>query len=359
MKTIKVLASKPYNVYIGAGLLDHAGELLRPVLRGDAAMAVTDDAVGPLYLERLKAALSSAGLRVSEHVIPRGEASKNAENYLRLLSAMAEYGLTRADTVVALGGGVVGDLAGFAAATYMRGVGFVQIPTTLLAAVDASVGGKTAIDLPQGKNLAGAFYQPDAVVCDVSLLETLPEPVFRDGMAEVIKYAFIAETPLLERLKSPVSAQLEEIVALCVSIKRDIVCADERESGARKLLNFGHTVGHAIEKCSGYAVPHGRAVAAGMAVITRAAVHAGLCPPEVARALEELLIKYNLPADTHFSARELAAAALADKKRSGDGISLVLPVSLGQCVIREMPVDALEAFTAPALGASAKGGESL
>jgi 3-dehydroquinate synthase len=357
MKTIQVKASKTYNVYIGTGLLERAGELIRPVLRGEAAMVVTDDAVAPLYLERLKAALAGAGLRVYEHVVPRGEASKNAENYLKLLSAMAERGITRADAVIALGGGVTGDLAGFAAATYMRGIGFIQIPTTLLAAVDASVGGKTAIDLPQGKNLAGAFYQPDAVVCDVSLLDTLPEPVFQDGMAEVVKYAFIAETPLLEMLKSPVKPKLEDIIALSVSIKRDIVCADERESGERKLLNFGHTIGHAIEKCSGYTVPHGRAVAAGMAVITRAAVRAGLCLSEVSVSLEELLLRHNLPVDTHFSARELAEAALADKKRSGDAVSLVLPVSPGRCVIREMPTDALEAFIAPALGKSAKGGE--
>jgi 3-dehydroquinate synthase len=358
MKRISVNASKTYNVFIGDGLLGRIGELITPALRGGTAMIVTDDIVGPLYLEGLKSALSGMGPYVYTHIIPNGEASKNADNYVALLTAMAECGLTRSDTVFALGGGVVGDLAGFAAATFMRGVGLVQIPTTLLAAVDSSVGGKTAIDLPQGKNLAGAFYQPAAVVCDVALLKTLPESVFTDGMAEVIKYAFIAETPLLERLKSPIIPQLEDVIALCVSIKRDIVCADEWESGERKLLNFGHTMGHAIEKCSGYTISHGHAVAAGMAIITRAAVNAGLCPPEVAQMLEELLLQHSLPIDTHFSAQELASAAYSDKKRSGKNVFLILPESLGRCTIHEMPSDALEEFIAPALGITTqKGGE--
>jgi len=351
MKKITVRASKTYDIVIGFNLLDHLEEYLRPVMKGDTALIVTDDRVGPLYLERLKEALAAMGLRVLEHVIPHGEVSKSPEEYFRLVTAMADGGLTRRDTVFALGGGVVGDLAGFAAATYMRGVGFVQVPTTLLAAVDSSVGGKTGIDLPQGKNLAGAFYQPDAVICDLQLLDTLPEDVFTDGMAEVIKYAFIADSPLLVLLQNPIERPLlEDIVALCVSIKRDIVEIDEREGGARRLLNFGHTVGHAIETCSGYAVSHGRAVAAGMAVITRASVQAGYCPPAVSETLEALLRRHGLPTTAPYTARELSQAALSDKKRAGDALSLVLPETFGRCRVLEMSTKGFESFLAPALG---------
>lgn len=353
MKRITVRASKTYDIVIGFGLMENLKEHLRPALRGDAALVVTDDRVAPLYLDRLKKALADMGLRVLEHVIPHGEASKSPEAYFRLLAALADGGLTRRDTVFALGGGVVGDLAGFAAATYMRGAGFVQIPTTLLAAVDSSVGGKTGIDLPQGKNLAGAFYQPDAVICDLNLLDTLPEAVFQDGMAEVIKYAFIADSPLLVLLQNAIERPLlEDIVALCVSIKRDIVEQDEREGGARRLLNFGHTVGHAIETCSGYTISHGRAVAAGMAVITRASVLAGWCLPAVSETLETLLRRHNLPTTASYSARELAQAALSDKKRAGDVLSLVLPETFGRCRVTEMPTKDFESFIAPALGES-------
>ena len=200
MRTIQVNASRSYEIHIGAGLLPEAGEKIRPFCPGGLCAVVTDDIVDGLYADRLEQSLASADLRVVKFVFSHGEQGKNAENYLSLLNFLAESGLTRADCVVALGGGVPGDLAGFAAATYLRGVGFVQIPTTLLAAVDSSVGGKTAIDLPAGKNLAGAFYQPDLVLCDTDTLATLPDKQFRAGCAEVIKYAMLFDAEMFSDL---------------------------------------------------------------------------------------------------------------------------------------------------------------
>ncbi|NLA85923.1 MAG: 3-dehydroquinate synthase, partial [Clostridiales bacterium] len=277
MKKITVNASKTYDIQIGAGLLDQAGSYIADTVKGRTAAIVTDDRVDALYSGRLTASLATAGFTVIKYVIPNGEPSKNASQFIALLNYLADAKLTRADAVVALGGGVVGDLAGFAASSYMRGIGFIQIPTTLLAAVDSSVGGKTAIDLDSGKNLAGTFYQPDLVLCDHTLLDTLSEDYYRDGLAEVIKYGVIADRELFDMLKPPLKLRIEEIIARCVTIKRDIVSIDEKESGPRKLLNFGHTIGHAVETRSNYALSHGKAVAVGMAVISRASSKMGIC----------------------------------------------------------------------------------
>jgi 3-dehydroquinate synthase len=275
-------------------------------------------------------------------VIPHGEPSKNASNFISLLNLLADAKLTRADAVIALGGGVVGDLAGFAASSYMRGIGFIQIPTTLLAAVDSSVGGKTAIDLDSGKNLAGSFYQPDLVLCDHALLDTLSENCYRDGLAEVIKYGVIADEKLFDMLKPPIKLQIEEIIARCVTIKRDVVIVDEKEQGPRKLLNFGHTIGHAVEVCSHYGISHGKAVAIGMSVISRASSKMGFCDEATSGQIVAVIKSFGLPVTTDFSAKELSAAALGDKKRSGGLITLVVPEQIGLCVLRETPVDELE-----------------
>ncbi len=349
MKTVTVSASKTYDILIASGLLDGAGGYVRPFIPGGSAAIVTDDIVDRLYGGRLAASLTAAGLQTVRDVIPNGEASKNAETFIGLLNFLAESRLTRADAVVALGGGVVGDLAGFAAAAYMRGVRFIQIPTTLLAAVDSSVGGKTAIDLDAGKNLAGAFYQPEFVLCDLALLDTLRGEIFTDGLAEVIKYGVIADRELFDRLRKPIKPQLEEIVARCVSIKRDIVDADEFETGPRKLLNFGHTVGHAVERLSDYTVSHGRAVAVGMAVMARACAKSGICTDEAAREIVALIEAGGLPVTTDRGAAQLARAALSDKKRSGGTITLTVVERVGKCVLKDMPVEALESFIAPGL----------
>lgn len=342
MRTITVNTPKSYDIIIGVGLLDQAGKYMAEVVKGRSAAIVTDDHVAALYGGRLAASLMSAGFDVTRFVVPQGEPSKSASNFIALLNHLAEARLTRADAVVAFGGGVVGDLAGFAASAYMRGIGFVQIPTTLLAAVDSSVGGKTAIDLEAGKNLAGSFYQPDLVLCDHALLDTLSEDCYRDGLAEVIKYAVIADSALFRLLKPPVKLKIEEIIARCVTIKRDVVIVDEKEQGPRKLLNFGHTVGHAVEVCSSYAVSHGSAVAIGMAVISRACAKLGLCDAAASAQIVALIKSFGLPVKTDFDAKRLSDAALSDKKRSGGMITLVVPEQIGQCVLRETPVNELE-----------------
>lgn len=351
MTTVTVRASRPYEVTIGRGLLDTVGRQAAGQWKGRSAAVVSDSTVAPLYLNRVKDSLERAGFRVHSFVFPAGEDQKNGGTYLKLLEFLAARRLTRADGLIALGGGVVGDLAGFAAATFLRGIGFLQLPTTLLAAVDSSVGGKTAIDLTNGKNLAGAFYQPQAVLCDLDTLDTLPAEVFADGCAEVIKYGMIGDPALLARLETvDFRADPEELVARCVAQKRDLVEQDEFDTGARQLLNLGHTMGHGVEACSGYTVSHGRAVAIGMTLVTRAAVAFGRCPAEVLPRLRRLLERYGLPDATAYSAQALYEKTLSDKKRSGDTISLVVPIAWGASQLVRIPVSELPAWIERGLG---------
>jgi 3-dehydroquinate synthase len=239
---------------------------------------------------------------------------------------------------------VVGDLAGFGAAVYLRGICFVQIPTTLLAAVDSSVGGKTAVDLVAGKNLVGAFHQPSLVICDYKTLDTLPDNVFSDGCAEVIKYGVINNKPLFELLSNGIKDNIEEIIAICVKDKADIVSEDEFDTAKRQLLNLGHTVGHAIEACSSFEISHGSAVAMGKMIVTKAAVAMKLCEKSELERLEAALINADLPTNCQFSAKELTSVALADKKRSGDKITVVIPYSIGDSRLVKINVNELENF---------------
>ncbi len=335
-----------YEIHIEKGLADHAGELCSSVIKPCRALLLTDDTVDRLYGDRVDASLSNAGFSVVRYVILHGEASKSATDLIALLEKMASEHLTRADCLVALGGGVVGDLGGFASAVYLRGIRFVQIPTTLLAMVDASVGGKTAIDLVAGKNLAGAFHQPSLVICDPDLLSTLPPETFADGMAEVIKYAFISDRALYDRLVADDGSMtaLAEIIRLCIEDKRVLVEADETDRGARQLLNLGHTVGHAIEACSHFEISHGSAVAIGMVIITRAAEKMGVCAAGTTRALCTLLQKYRLPVACPFTTEQLYAVALSDKKRAGGSITLVVPHGIADSRLVTVPVDALEDY---------------
>ena len=339
MTTVQVKASRAYEVKIGRGLLATLGHEAAGLVKGRSAAMVSDSNVAPLYLDRVKDSLEEAGFRTCAFVFPAGESSKNGGTYLNLLEFLAENQITRSDTLVALGGGVVGDLTGFAAATFLRGVDFIQLPTTLLAAVDASVGGKTAIDLKNGKNLAGAFYQPRLVLCDLDTLDTLPDDIFADGCAEVIKYGMIGDEGLLDLLgQKDFRDDPEEVVARCIASKRDLVEADEFDTGARQLLNLGHTIGHGIEACSHYGISHGKAVAMGMTIITRSAIAQGMCPSESLSKLQKLLKQYGLPDATEYSAADLYEKTLSDKKRTGGTISLVVPIAWGKSVLHKVPV---------------------
>lgn len=333
-----------YDIPIGRGLRHKAGELISSIIKPCRVLLLTDDTVEALYASEVSASLAEVGYSVVCHVIPHGEASKSAQNLIALLEKMASEHLTRSDILVALGGGVVGDLGGFASAVYLRGIRFVQIPTTLLAMVDASVGGKTAIDLVAGKNLAGAFHQPSLVICDAECLNTLPPETFADGMAEVIKYAFISNRPLFDLLQGDATSDMEEVIRLCVEDKRVLVEADETDKGERQLLNLGHTVGHAIEACSEFVISHGSAVAMGMVIITRVAVKSGICSADTLDALISLLDKYHLPTACPFTTEQLYAVALSDKKRAGGIITLVVPYGVADSRLVTIPVDALEGY---------------
>ena len=342
IQTIHVHTQPEYDVTIGPGLLKKCGPRLKEALPLCRMAVVTDSNVAPLYLETVKSSLLEAGFKVSAYTFPAGEESKNFDTLSDILEFLAQEQLTRIDCVAALGGGVTGDMAGLAAALYLRGVTYVQLPTTLLAAVDSSVGGKTAIDLSAGKNLAGAFLQPSAVICDTDCLGTLPPEVFADGAAEAVKTGVLCDESLFALFEDgTLKADPAEVIARCVEYKAGVVERDEKEQGERKLLNLGHTVGHAIEKCSGYSIPHGHAVAAGLAVMARAAERLNWTNGAIAKRICACLEKLSLPVSTEFSPEALAEAALADKKRAGDSITIVVPKEIGTCELLKIPVSEL------------------
>lgn len=346
MNTISVSASKNYEVLVGSRLLSRLHTLIPQVTKAQSALIVSDSHVYPLYGTQVAEQLEMAGLRCCESfVFPAGEESKNGQVYLQLLNHLAKNQITRSDCIVALGGGVVGDLTGFAAATYLRGIDFIQIPTTLLAAVDSSVGGKTAIDLDAGKNLAGAFYQPSLVVCDTDTLSSLPTAVYLDGCAEVIKYAVLFDPFLFEMLEScGPDFPAQEVITRCVSLKRDVVAEDEFDRGTRQLLNLGHTLGHGIEAGSHFTVSHGQAVAIGMAMVAKAGEQYGITEAGLHRRLCSLLEKFRLPTKSPYDAQCIYTCALSDKKRSGDSVNLIIPERIGHCRIHPIAIRHLPAF---------------
>lgn len=340
MKTIAVNASVPYEVIIGDQLMENAGTYIARVCNPSACVIISDSNVFPLYGNILADALKSSGYQVYTFVFSAGETSKNAKTYIEILEFLASKKITRSDLLIALGGGVVGDITGFAAATYLRGIPYVQIPTTLLAMVDSSVGGKTAIDLQAGKNLVGAFYQPKVVLCDLRALDSLSPAVFQDGCAEVIKYGMLYDPILFDHLaEHNVNFSREYVIARCVELKADVVCQDEFDRGERQKLNLGHTIGHGIEAASGYGISHGQAVAAGMAIITKAACSIGECDFTVYQLLCGVLEHFCLPCSTDYSADTLFKSALSDKKRSGKTVNLIIPREVGNCIIMPTPIN--------------------
>lgn len=344
MKKIKINASVSYDVIIDSDILKNAGELAKAVVSPSTACIVTDSNVNSLYADTVERSFTESGFNVIKFVFKAGEASKSTHTLVSLLEFLAENRVTASDLIVALGGGVVGDLSGFASSVYLRGMRFIQIPTTLLSAVDSSVGGKTAVNLEAGKNLAGAFHQPSLVICDIKTLDTLSPEIFADGCAEVIKYGVINDKPLFELTKRGIRENLEEIIARCVKNKADIVCEDEFDKGKRQLLNLGHTGAHAIEHLSNFSISHGSAVAIGMVLVMRSAVSSGICDKSELDELISVLKSASLPTECSYSAKDIAEIALADKKRRGDSINLVIPYSIGNSRLVKTDVDELESF---------------
>lgn len=347
--TVPVRAkSRTYDVHVGLGILDKVGQLVRASAGGNVAAIISDSNVAELYASRVGASLEEAGYAVSTVVFPAGEQNKRFSTLETLLEGLAQAELSRDDVVVALGGGVTGDMAGLAAALYLRGIKVAQVPTSLLAMVDSSVGGKTAVDLEAGKNLAGAFFQPHVVAADVECLHSLSRELFVDSCGEVIKHGVLADPALFEALCShPLSSQdmddveLARIVARNVEIKRDVVDADETERGLRQTLNLGHTLGHAIEAASDYQLGHGSSVAAGLCCVARASELLGWADKGLSRHIEQLCLAHGLPVDTDLVHDEVLRYATHDKKRHGQTVNLVVPKRIGKVEIRTVSLDEL------------------
>ena len=346
MRTVKVNTSAPYDILIERGVINNAGQYIKNVTNAKKAFLITDTNVEKFYAEKVLTSLKNSGFDTDIFVYEAGEKRKTLSTISEMYSRMADFNMSRKDIVVALGGGVCGDMAGFAAATYMRGINFVQIPTSLLAQVDSSVGGKTGVDIAQGKNLVGAFLQPILVLIDPDTLSTLPEYYINDGMAEVIKYGCIKDSGLFKTLENENALDIiDDVIERCVSIKRDVVSRDEKESGERMLLNFGHTLGHSLEKIYSFdGLSHGQAVAIGMVMITAASEKADITENGSTERIINLCKKYNLPVSDTADIKEIVKFCANDKKAGGGSVNLVLLKKIGESFIRKTPLGELENF---------------
>lgn len=346
MKTLRVNAGCGYDILIERGLLKNCGKKIKSVVSAKKAAVISDTNVAPIYLETVEKSVQEAGIETVSYVFEAGESSKTTANLIKIVEFLAQSGLTRNDCVIALGGGVCGDMAGFSAAVYLRGIKYIQIPTTLLAQVDSSVGGKTAVDLPQGKNLCGAFWQPSLVVIDPDVLDTLPAHFFSDGMGEVIKYGCIKSKSLFEKIEKENARDIiDDVIYECADIKRGVVERDEKEAGERALLNFGHTCGHSIEKlCNFSGVSHGEAVGIGMVMISRAGEKAGITEKGTADKIAVLLKKYGLKTETDLPVSEIVRNMAFDKKRTSAGIKLIMLRSIGNSFIEPMSMDGVKSL---------------
>ena len=360
MTSITIHTAHPYSVISQPGSLSTLGANCADILSPGKICVVTDATVDALYAPTIMDSLSQAGFTVEKIVFPPGEPTKSMASVETLLDFLAEKQFTRSDSVLALGGGVIGDLAGFSASIYLRGLQVIQVPTTLLAAVDSSVGGKTGVNLNAGKNLAGTFWQPSLVVFDPMTMNTLPGHELLDGLAETIKCGMLADKSLFEYMAGyPWTGGLErqkglpgqdgfEFIQRCVTgaigVKQKLVEEDVADQGQRQLLNFGHTIGHAIELASQYTISHGHAVAKGMVIVTRAATAKGWTSEDCLTPLLQTLNKYGFPLDVPYSANLLAQIALQDKKRKGSVIHLVVPLQIGQCALQSILVEELAEF---------------
>ena len=344
MKTLRVnLVGREYDILIEKNFLCKTGELIKERFSPSKIFVVTDDNVNALYGNIVTDSLKESGFKVKLVSLTPGEQTKSLEQLSYLYSEALAFSITRSDMVIALGGGVIGDLTGLMAATLLRGIPFVQIPTTLLAQVDSSVGGKVAIDVKEGKNLVGAFYQPKLVIIDTKVLDTLSDRIFFDGLAEVIKYGLIADDELFNTLvncqnRSDISKDIDDIVYTCCDIKRKVVEEDEHDTGLRMLLNFGHTLAHVVEKAYNYETyTHGQAVAYGMYVISKIGEKMGITPVKTAEKIRSMLEKFNLPYNIKLTGKIYDTLGL-DKKNDGNNINIVLLDKIGNAVIHKMPL---------------------
>ena len=340
MMRVHVPTAAPYEILIGQGLLASCGRIVGELMGQMKIALISDETVDRLYGDAAEAAFAAAGHSVVRMPFSGGEENKTLGTVQSLLSRLLENEFTRSDLIVALGGGITGDVAGFTASVYLRGIRYVQIPTTLLAALDSSVGGKTGVNLAGYKNQIGAFHQPSLVICDPELLRTLSAEQYADGMAEAIKYGVAFDRSLFELIYA--THDISEIISRCVQIKADVVCADEHDTGVRQLLNFGHTVGHAIEKITDHEFTHGQAVAVGMIVMTRCALRMGFCEQDFLDDLIGCITYHGLPSAVLVDEKELIRAMSSDKKRRGDEITLILPKRLGECRTQTVKLGELE-----------------
>lgn len=340
MEVINVNTKKSYDIIVGEDILNNIGEILNR-LTFNKVMIITDNVVSELYMETVYNSIKNSGKQVYTYEFKNGEKSKNFDTYFKIINSLADNEFDRGDLVLALGGGVVGDIAGFVASTYMRGIKCVQVPTTLLAQVDSSVGGKTAIDLPQGKNLVGTFYQPSLVVCDISTLKSLPKQIFLDGMGEVAKYAFL-DKKIYNLLNN--NGSLLQVVTACINCKREIVERDEFESGDRKLLNLGHTIAHAIEKLSNYSISHGMAVGMGLKVVLNSALKNGYINNEQCKNMLSCIEKCVGDILCPYSIEEMVKCMSFDKKRDNDYIDFVAIHDIGDVRIEKIKLSKIKEY---------------
>ena len=354
MKGIYVATKKPYKVIIGKGAVTQVGHLIKRVSQDvEKVLIVTDSTVAKFYLDTVKKSLGFAGITAFEYIFDAGEESKNINSIAGMWGVMAENGFTRTDAVVSLGGGVACDMGGFAAATFLRGIRVFQVPTSLLAMVDAAIGGKTGIDLKEGKNLAGAFHQPSMVIEDPDCLKTLPDELFSEGMAEVIKHAFILDKELYDLLTENAprgigikedDELMEKLISMNVSDKVSVITEDETDNGRRQILNYGHTVGHVIERDSEYGLAHGVCVAKGMGIMIDSCEARGGLSPETAQKMRELIRAYGLPTEDPITSEQAAEGALNDKKKRGNVISVILVEEIGNAKIEKMTPEEFSEF---------------
>ena len=344
MRNIRVNVNTPYWVLVDRGILSTTGALLKPLLRAKKAIVITDTNVDGLYSKIVVDSLEKAGFSTYKFVFDAGEKSKNINTYLDIISFLAKNTISRKDVLIALGGGVVGDLVGFVASTYLRGIDFVQIPTTLLSIIDASVGGKTAIDIKEGKNLVGAFYQPKMVIADLNTLKSLSLEEISNGLGEMAKYAILIGNEYFEMMADDVYKNLDELIALSIEYKRDIVEKDEKEAGLRKFLNLGHTTAHAIEKLSDFTIPHGNAVSMGLVMMAKACAKNGLLSDDEANKIYDLINKYDLAKPQPFSIEDIAKEIALDKKSDSTCVDAIVINAIGECEIKAIPLSEVEGF---------------